>query len=150
MTLKKKKQLFFLANALFFGTSAIYLCGFLFGIIPKSFCPFPRFLGVYCPACGGTRATIALFQGKILTSLLYHPASLVLWADVLYYEVAVWRWMVGRGKRVRLFPLVLLAAALLLHFAVRNILLLCFGIDLIGDLRPRPESLTSFLYYIGL
>lgn len=36
-------------------------------------CPIYTHFGLYCPACGGTRAVIALFHFDILKSLLYNP-----------------------------------------------------------------------------
>lgn len=45
----------------------------LLPILPSMPCVFWKMLGCYCPGCGGTRAVQALFQGKLLTSLWYHP-----------------------------------------------------------------------------
>ena len=39
----------------------------MLGGIPP--CALHRMTGYYCPGCGGTRAVMALFHGKILTSL---------------------------------------------------------------------------------
>jgi len=39
-------------------------------------CIIHELTGLYCPGCGGTRAVIALFQGEILTSFMYHPVVL--------------------------------------------------------------------------
>lgn len=38
---------------------------------PPCFCD--RYLGFYCPGCGGTRAMTQLLQGHVLKSLWYHP-----------------------------------------------------------------------------
>ncbi len=37
-------------------------------------CEFHRLTGYYCPGCGGTRAFIALSEGRFIRSLYYHPA----------------------------------------------------------------------------
>ena len=37
-------------------------------------CQLLRIFGIYCPGCGGTRAFRYLLQGKILTSIYWHPA----------------------------------------------------------------------------
>ena len=50
--------------------------------MPPADCIFWKWLGVYCPGCGGTRAVIALVHGDILLSAWYHP--LVIYAVVLY------------------------------------------------------------------
>ncbi|MBT9776273.1 DUF2752 domain-containing protein [Clostridium sp. MCC353] len=36
-------------------------------------CLFHLITGLYCPGCGGTRAALYLFQGKVLKSAWYHP-----------------------------------------------------------------------------
>ena len=38
-----------------------------------SACIFWRMTGFYCPGCGGTRAVLALMQGRLLRALIYHP-----------------------------------------------------------------------------
>lgn len=43
------------------------------GIPSLSPCIFQRLTGFYCPGCGGTRALLALFHGRLLRSLVYHP-----------------------------------------------------------------------------
>lgn len=40
--------------------------------------------GFQCPGCGGTRAVIAMLEGKFLLSLSYHP--------VVLYVVVVYGW----------------------------------------------------------
>lgn len=50
------------------------LCHFGFhDRIPRVPCLFDTVFGIYCPGCGGTRAVAALFQGRFLQSLWYHP-----------------------------------------------------------------------------
>lgn len=39
-------------------------------------CPIYSHFGLYCPACGGTRAVISLFHLKLIKSFLYHPIVL--------------------------------------------------------------------------
>lgn len=39
-------------------------------------CSFARTTGLPCPGCGGTRAVILLFHGKIWLSFCFHPAVL--------------------------------------------------------------------------
>jgi hypothetical protein len=42
------------------------------------FCPLASVLGVPCPGCGLTRATLALAQGDLKGALMLHPLVLVL------------------------------------------------------------------------
>ena len=141
--MKKQRLAFLFANIAFFLPAGSYFILFLLGVIPSGFCPFFRLSGLYCPACGGTRAMAALLSGHILRSLLLNPASLCFALCVCYYEIALslflWR---GKGK-VSLWPLFLLAAVLVCQFAVRNLLLRLFGVDLIGDVLPPPAFVRA-------
>ena len=49
-------------------------------------CVFNKYVGLPCPGCGGTRAVVSLFHGKILRSLLYN-------ISVLYFCVAYVQFM---------------------------------------------------------
>ena len=46
-------------------------------------CSIRRTLGIYCPGCGGIRATKALLKGNILLSLKYNPIVFLLLVDFL-------------------------------------------------------------------
>lgn len=50
-------------------------------------CAFEAATGYPCPGCGGTRAVVALFEGKILGSFFYNPA--VLTAVVSYIQFMI-------------------------------------------------------------
>ena len=41
-------------------------------------CQIRRFTGVICPACGSTRAVLAMLHGHILTAIYYHVATVYL------------------------------------------------------------------------
>jgi len=55
-------------------------------------CPFLRYLHVYCPGCGATRALSALMHLRV-TDALHYNAFFVLLAPVLlaYFALAYWR-----------------------------------------------------------
>ena len=102
-----------------------------------STCIMHRLLHIYCPLCGGTRAMVALCQGKLLLSLAYHPVSAYLAAGFIVFDVIAavrikknhptplsipkWYWIVG----------IVIAA---LVFIIRNVALIGFGWDNLGDL----------------
>ena len=102
-----------------------------------STCIMHTLLHIYCPLCGGTRAMVALCQGKLLLSLSYNPVSAYLTAGFLYFDIVAalrikkghptplsipkWYWIVG----------IVIAA---LVFIVRNTALIGFGMDNLGDL----------------
>ena len=86
-------------------------------------CPLHRTTGLWCPLCGGTRATRELMHGDLGAAMGYNPFALVLEAVVI---VLVARWLLAwlRGQRR---PLVtgregiLLGVALAVFAVVRNL-----------------------------
>lgn len=62
--------IFFFAICVFVLSCFTDLRLFMLGGTPDCF--FERLTGIYCPGCGMTRATFALFDGKIIKSLLYN------------------------------------------------------------------------------
>ena len=62
---------------------AVILAGYFFLIFYPhfinnySFCLFKDITEIPCPACGSTRATILLFKGEVLQSILMNPLALV-------------------------------------------------------------------------
>lgn len=65
--------------ALLIGT-AVYIL--LLRVLPDTDwltgCQVRRLTGVICPACGGTRAALALLRGHIGMAIYYHPAMVLL------------------------------------------------------------------------
>ena len=86
-------------------------------------CPLHRITGLWCPLCGGTRATRELMHGDLWAAMGYNPFALVLEVVVI---VLVARWLLAwlRGQRR---PLVtgregiLLGVALAVFAVVRNL-----------------------------
>ena len=98
------------------------------------YCAFSRSAHLYCPGCGFTRAVRALLSFDILASLGAHPFALIGIGVIGYYEVALFRAARGRGC-VRAWPAVFYAFGLLGFFLIRNLLLVLFSIDFLGDFR---------------
>ena len=65
-------------------------------------CPVFRYLHVYCPGCGATRALSALLHARIAEALHYN-ALVVLLAPALlaYFAVAYWK---SSGDEVFIWP----------------------------------------------
>ena len=99
-------------------------------------CPLHLF-GLYCPTCGMTRAAHSILSLDLAAALRYHPLIFLLGATVLYYDafwlVATLRKKPAILRRATRIPFFLTVAALLVYFILRNLLLLGFGIDLVGD-----------------
>jgi hypothetical protein len=79
----------------------------LYGFPPERYnfypqCPVFRYLHVYCPGCGATRALAALLHARIAEALHYN-ALVVLLAPVLlaYFAIAYWK---ARRDEVFIWP----------------------------------------------
>lgn len=112
---------------------------FLTGFLPKTLpgCFLHDFLFLYCPFCGGTRALSALLSFHLLESLranlLVLPSAIALLCLDLRALLRL-----RRGERT-LYPIpawlwVVLLATLLLYGLLRNLLMIRFGYDPLGDL----------------
>ncbi|WP_237564325.1 MULTISPECIES: DUF2752 domain-containing protein [unclassified Actinomyces] len=78
----------FLPGALIIGSG-------LLGRDGMDLCPVHRATGLWCPLCGGTRATRALLHGDLTAAAGYNPFALV----VLAAGAAVLlRWIIGRCR----------------------------------------------------
>ena len=86
-------------------------------------CPFHRVTGLWCPLCGGTRATRELIHGDLWAAMGYNPFALVLEALAVLLVVR-WLFVSARGRRrprVTGGEGILLGAALVVFAFVRNL-----------------------------
>jgi hypothetical protein len=61
------------------GIVALLAAPFALGIAAKvPLCPSAALLGIPCPGCGLTRATLALLHGDLASALRFHPLVFVL------------------------------------------------------------------------
>lgn len=97
------------------------------------FCYTSRLLHLYCPGCGMSRATEALLAGDLAGSLIAHPFVLLFAAFAMYYEVTLLLHARG-GCRPSPRPAVVYAFGLLGFAILRNLLLILFHVDPLGDL----------------
>lgn len=65
-----------------------------FSVVPE-LCLMHRSTGLWCPLCGGTRATAALVHGDLPAALGYNPFAL---AIELVALLVVLRWLVRRAR----------------------------------------------------
>ncbi len=109
----------------------------LIGLLPSG-CIFQRAMHIYCPGCGGTRACFHMLHLHPVESFLYHPIIpfvVLILAD--YYIGAVITLIKHNGKRyyyLRDWFCYIALAIVLGNFIIRNVLLIGFHIDYIGDL----------------
>lgn len=97
-------------------------------------CLFHLTTGLYCPACGGTRAVRALLRGNLKMSFQYHPIVLYM-AAVILAEAASFviskvtknpRWYLGHELGVVYGGI----AVLMVNWIFKNYMLIK-GIDLL-------------------
>lgn len=107
----------------------------VFSVIPS--CILHDLFHVYCPFCGGTRALDELLHFHLLESLRYHPLAVVFAALLAVWYVFAWA-RLFRGKSPFIAipkPLsVALTVAVVAFWLLRNLLLILFHIDPLGDL----------------
>lgn len=99
-------------------------------------CTMLKLFKLYCPACGGTRAMWYLLHFDLLHSFIYNPFVPILAAIVLYCDLrALVSFIKGRNKFFYLDERLtwILVGSLLTFWIIRNILLVFFGYDPIGD-----------------
>lgn len=103
-------------------------------------CMFHELLHLYCPGCGGTRAVYALLRFDILGSLAYHPFVLFVTVILLeYYIGAIITLIRNNGKHyyyLRTWFCYVALGIVVINFVLRNLLLVRFHYDYIGDLLP--------------
>ncbi len=100
-------------------------------------CAFAKLTHLYCPGCGGTRAATALMHFDLLQSLKYNPLVLLLAAVFVYYDVQAFVNIIKKKDRVLKINAKLLyvtAAGVIIFFLIRNLLMVVWQFDLIGDL----------------
>ncbi len=108
-----------------------------------SLCPMHDLWHIYCPGCGGTRAMVALLRGQIVHSLACNPLSAYLAAGFVAFDVraaiAIAR-DEPRALHLRAWYFWLLLAITVVFFVLRNVMLVSFGVDYLGELRPFWHS----------
>ncbi len=104
-------------------------------LLKKSGCFVKNRLHIYCPGCGGSRAAEALFRLQPFRSLYYNPAVIML----LIVALCIISMKVFESKgghklyKERIVVYSLFLVFWFAFFAARNILLLFYGIDMLGD-----------------
>ncbi len=103
------------------------------------YCPIHQLLRLYCPFCGGTRVLASLLRFDFRLALSANPIVFLLIPCFLFFDLrALIRLLRKERDPLRLprwlVPTVLIA--FLLYGFVRNLLLVVFRIDPLGDLLP--------------
>ena len=128
---------FFLVILFFIFLCVYHLSDFHFYGSGKD-CGFKYLFHCYCPGCGGSRALDAFLHGKFIISILSHPAIIMTFCLFMAYFIpATYTFLIRRNGKLyykfHSFTLWFLLAVILLHFFLRNILLIIFQIDYLQD-----------------
>jgi hypothetical protein len=84
-------------------------------------CPSRRFLGIYCPGCGSTRATHDLLHGDLAGAFRNNPLLVLVGAPLLVVAIGSLVWIVARGERLAVRVPYWLGISL-------AVLLVCYGV----------------------
>lgn len=138
----KKRRLFFLASAN--ALLVFFIPVFIFyrriaetpvGSLLFS-CRFHDLLHLYCPACGGTRAIASLLRLDIISALRQNVSAVVLAAGLVYLDIRAIAAAIRNEDRIFHIDKSILWAYLafvIVYAIVRDILLVCFSVDITGD-----------------
>ena len=136
---KKAITILFAFNLGLFVVSLLYtiLAEHLFSVDAYK-CLFKEFFHIYCPGCGGTRSLAAMLEFDFYTAFqCYPPMALISFFYVDLNLRAVMSVIKDDEKEFSGFNmnwLILIPVVIILNFIIRNILLLGFGFDYLGDL----------------
>jgi hypothetical protein len=101
-------------------------------------CGLKTFFHLYCPGCGGTHAVYCLLHFQFVKSFLYNPLVIYAAAATAYYWLKSLICLIkstgDAQMSVCLISIWGLLILLLLFTIIRNILLIHFGMDYMGEL----------------
>ena len=104
-------------------------------------CVIKSTYGFYCPGCGGSRSLTEFMKLNFIKSFILYPAIPISALLVLGYDARLLISVIKRDSKYtdnyRFYEFILIPIAIILTFALRNILLLGFGIDIVGDILPK-------------
>lgn len=140
--MKKIKQygLFVIINLIII-VLIVFLKAYIGGLSYKLSTPcfLHEIFHLYCPGCGGTRAVSSLLRFRVVDSLLCNPMVIYFAALIVYFYIGVLYTAIrNNGRRYyKIYDWMLWTMIVLLIglFVIRNLLLVIFGIDYLGDLK---------------
>lgn len=90
-------------NANFIVLAGIAAAALLYRFPPEKYsfypvCPVYRYLHLYCPGCGSTRALAALLHGQVIEAMHYNPLFVALVPVLLLFGMMVYWKAVVRNE----------------------------------------------------
>ncbi len=103
----------------------------------ESICFIQRNLHIYCPGCGGSRSLLAFLKFDLLSSFVLYPPIIISALVILDYDrrllITLIRKDPSKTASFKFYTFLIIPASIILTFIIRNILLICFKIDTVGD-----------------
>lgn len=100
----------------------------------SSECLFFKYLGIYCPGCGGTRSLIAFLHGQFLKSFCFHPFIMYVFVMYMWFMVSHTLEKIHvqhiKGLLFKEWILYGSLVVLALNFIVKNIMRIAFGYEM--------------------
>ena len=100
-------------------------------------CIFKETLGFYCPGCGGSRSLYHFLKLEFFRSFILYPPIIISALVVLDYDIRLTVTLIKKTTeltdRFKFYTFLLIPASIILNFIIRNLLLLVFKIDTVGD-----------------
>lgn len=132
-----KKRLFLLI----FANVSVLIISLLYNLVfkmtdGKAFeCVFLKYVGIYCPGCGGSRSLNALLSFKFVRSFLLYPPILITSLMLLIYDIFLFFSIIKNDyspmKRFGLKFVLIIPIGIGITFILRTVLLF-MGFDLIS------------------
>ncbi len=138
-SLRKNLRIFLILNIGIFLISLAYVIYFSITEGTELFppCYFKERFKLYCPGCGGSRSLRAFFSFDFIKSFLYYPPIIISSLVILYYDIRLLLTLIKKDTKYtdnyKFYEFIIIPAVIILTFIIRNILLLKFGYDPIGD-----------------
>ena len=97
-------------------------------------CWFFQNLGIYCPACGGTRAVLSFFHGDLIQSIYYNPIVFIFFLLTFSYLVIYTIGILLRNENLRIpfhkVNIYILSFVLIINWVLKNYMLFHFNIKI--------------------
>ena len=132
-----KKRLFLLISA----NISVLIISLIYNLVfkmtdGKAFeCVFLKYVGIYCPGCGGSRSLNALLTFRFVRSFLLYPPILITSFMLLLYDICLFFSIIRDDyspmKRFGLKFVLIIPVSIGINFVLRTVLLF-MGFDLIS------------------
>lgn len=105
--------------------------------VPYVYCLMYSLFHLYCPFCGGTRAIFDILNLDMLSAIKHNVFLIYLIIAFVFYDIRALSMILKGQKNAFSVPKWLWMLTVILFavfFVVRNLLMIAFGIDTVGDL----------------